>query len=555
MSSVQRTSLPSNRRRPKHGPSRVKPSYPSRYGTVSLLLAFVLAASACGGDETSTAPGGSPAPSTTTGATDSSDVAADPPISTDPVGTPETPKPPEGDPTVALEWTQAGLSGETFVDQVLVTDQGFVAHRLDLDDPQAWVSGDGVDWTPTDLVFEGATEEFGGLYEITAGGPGYVALGSTLGDSEQSIWTSDDGFTWNRHALDLEYPDLGVFASVVLESLVGGPAGLVLLGRMDRAEGGPDEHRFFVWTSVDGSAWNLVDDAFPDGAYVGEILPTTNAFVTQGFVDREDNDEGMWWSADGRSWEASNTDSIELALNGGLAVWGDKILAVGETDDGTRLWTSTDGRTWEQLPPSPTLDHTDQVNISVDQVAAGPYGIVLLGELARAPQPLPQVVIEKDDLILTADPETNGVTVTDASTGNVLLDTNLFDPDFVIIDEDDGSVTFLDPDTGEVLITITSEEFNEALDKAMQAAGIDPEFGEEQLTTTVIWFSPDGQRWTSIGIEEVFGTDDFPSEVVVGNDAVLLRFSGWSFEIDDDAEVFGEDPPDVIWVGRLTDEV
>ncbi len=467
------------------------------------------------------------------------------------------PEPPPGDPTVALEWTEAGISGEAFIIRILATDQGFVAYAFG-QDSRARVSGDGIDWTQRDLVFEATTDEFD-VPSITAGGPGYVALGSSPeAEDHDLIWTSVDGFAWTSHDLDLKYPDLGVFASVGVESLVGGPNGLVLTGRMDRSEG-IDEHRFFVWTSVDGSEWSLAEDAFPNGADIGEILPTGSGFVAEGFVDREDNDERMWVSADGRSWEGLDTNSIDSDWNGGLAVWGDKILAVGETEDGIRLWTSTDGRTWEQLPASSTLDHDDQFNVSVDQVAAGPYGIVLLGELAQAPQPLPQVVIEKDDLIVTIDLETFRLTVTDRSTGNVLLDANPFESDFVIIDEDDGSVTLLDPDTAEVLITITEEDFLEAQAKAYRDAGIEPGFdGEEQPTTAVLWFSPDGRRWTSLDLEETFpgagiegfGSELFPSDVVVGNDAVILVWSDRFSEVSEDEL---EDLPAVIWVGRLTD--
>jgi hypothetical protein len=47
--------------------------------------------------------------------------------------------------------------------------------------------------------------------------------------------------------------------------------------------------------------------------------------------------------------------------------------------------------------------------------------------------------------------------------------------------------------------------------------------------TPVLWFSPDGQRWTGVGLQEAFGVDDFPTEVVVGEDTIILRWSGYSF--------------------------
>ncbi len=547
MSPTRERSSRNLRRRPRHGRNRVHLIQPFRCGTVALLVAFTLAASACGSGD---------APTEATGSTAPPEVAVDTPT-TRTVNPPK--EPPAGDATDALGWTEAGLSGETFIDQLLATDQGFVAYRL-AHGLQAWASEDGIDWTPTDLVVEAATDEFD-LYSITVGGPGYVAIGSDMGGDNDVVWTSEDGFTWTPNELDLEYPRLGVFAPIDLMSVVGGPDGLLLIGRMDR-ETGPDEHRFVVWTSADGSEWNLVEDPFGAGAYIEDILPFGQGFLIYGYIEGVDDTRDLiWWSREGRSWEEVPTDFLHpgSTSNGGFAqrpalgfvLWGDKILAAAETEAGIRLWISTDGRTWEQLPASPTLDHTDQFILSGNRVAAGPYGIVLMGELQPPRQPLPPLVIEKDDLIVTVDLESGRLIVTDRSTGNVLLDANAFESDFVVIDEEDGSVTVFDPDTGEELTTFTFEEFEEAQAKAFEEAGIEaPEFREDQ-STSVLLFSPDGQRWTSVGLEETFGSAQFPHDIVVGNNALILR---WSGIMSPGVEEEFEDPPDVMWVGRLTDE-
>ena len=550
-------------RRPRHARCRIQPMQPLRCGTVALLVAFILAVSACGSGDAPTEPTGSSGDASTeaTGSTAAPEVAVDTPTT----GTTSPPeKPPESDATVALGWTPAGLSGETFIDQLLATGQGFVAYRF-AHGSQTWVSEDGIDWTPTDLLVEATTDEFD-LYSITAGGLGYVALGSDTGGDNDVVWTSVDGFTWTPNELDLEYPDLGVFASIGLMSVVGGPDGLLLVGRMDREGGGPDEHGFVVWTSADGSEWILVEDPFGAGAYIEDIVPFGQGFLTYGHIEGdEDTRDLMWWSPNGRSWEEVSTDFLHPGSTSnegfaqrpalGFVLWGDKILAAAETEDGIRLWTSTDGRAWEQLAASPSLDHTDQFILSGNQVAAGPHGIVLMGELQPPRQALPPVVLERDDLIVTVDLESGRLIVTDRSTGKVLLDANAFESDFVVIDEEDGSVTVFDPDTGEELTTFTFEEFEQAQAKAFEEAGIEaPEFREDQ-PTSVLWFSPDGQRWTSVGIEETFGSVQFPQDIVVGNHALILRWSGImspGTEEEFEEQEF-EDPPDVIWVGRLTD--
>ena len=521
-------------------------------------MAFTLAVSACTSGEVIT---------DTTGST----VPTDQVVSTPTTGVVSTPEPPTEDTAVVLEWTEAGLSGETFFDQLLATDHGFIAYRF-AHGAQAWFSEDGIDWTERDLVLEGAAED-PHLSEITAGTSGYFAIGSDSDFEEvNKMWTSADGFTWSQQELDLEYPELDGWESAGPESVVNGPTGFVIQGSMNRQ--GVDEHRFVVWTSADGSTWNLVADPFGPGAYVREILPTSTGYVTSGFVEgADDAGDRFWWSPDGASWKESSPDFISdayLPPVRALAHWDDKVVTAVGTEDGIRLWTSADGDTWEPLPASPSLDHTDQFHIVVIEIAAGPLGIVLLAELEPPRQALPPVTIERDGLTLTFELETGRVVVVDQATGTVLFEASLEDEDTLIIDDEDGSITVVHPDTGETLTTFTFEEFGEAQEKAFEEAGFEgPESGEPQLTS-VLFFSPDGQRWTSLVLEETFGSSDFPyspSGVVVGDEAVILHWSSFdSFQVVDgpeeefeDAPVEEfeedpeEDPPAVIWVGRLTD--
>ena len=458
----------------------------------------------------------------------------------------------EEDAAFVLEWTEAGLSGETFIHQLIATDHGFIAYRF-FDEPQAWVSEDGIVWTATNLVSDLSDDHFF-LSDITAVGPKYVAI-SGFFHEDNLLWTSEDGLTWSRQELDLEQPDLSGYESGGLDPMVGGPRGFVIQGSLYRV--GVDEHRFVVWTSLDGSTWDLVEDPFGPGAYVGEILPTSEGFVTQGYVEGSDVGERIWWSPDGRSWEESPVDFLGNGIYAELELvrWGDKILAVVQTEHGIRLWTSTGGRTWDPLSAGPSLERTGQSNMFVTEIVVGPLGIVLMAQLESPGQPMPPVVIEKDGFILTVDLEAFRVTVTDA-TGEVLLEGDFFDPGTTVVNEDD-SITLLHPDSGEALVTVTPEEFEEAQAKAFQEAGIDDPRSVEPQLTAVLFFSPDGRHWTSVKMEEIIGSVGFPQGIVVGDDALILRFGyaadGEDFEDESEADIYG-DEPDVIWVGRLTDE-
>lgn len=143
--------------------------------TAPLLMSLILTATAC---TTGSAPTEASGPTTT------QQAAVDTPT-TDAVGTPE---PSSGDQPIDLEWTEADLSGTTFIDQLLVTNRGFIVYGL-YEDPQAWLSENGISWTEADLDFGTADEVQ--LSDITAGVPGYLALESTS-DTDQVLWTSKD---------------------------------------------------------------------------------------------------------------------------------------------------------------------------------------------------------------------------------------------------------------------------------------------------------------------------------------------------------------------------
>ena len=232
-------------RRHRSRPGRSETVKPLRRVAITLLVAFALAAAACSADGASTGEGDVPED---TGSSEPADVTVDP-------GTDDSspPEPPAGDPAVALEWTESGLSGEAMIDQLLATPEGFIAYQT-YETDRAWTSLDGGSWTEQPLVFEGATEELRPS-SIGVGGLGYFAIGhGPVEDAvdDEVMWTSEDGITWSIRDIDLENPGLGVFAAINVESVTVGSTSLVLKAVLDR-EGGPDEHKFVVWASGDGS--------------------------------------------------------------------------------------------------------------------------------------------------------------------------------------------------------------------------------------------------------------------------------------------------------------
>jgi hypothetical protein len=166
-----------------------------------------------------------------------------------------------------------------------------------------WTSPDGLAWTrvPHDeAIFGGTYDQM--MLSVVAGGPGLVAVGSqgTGVDSDAAVWTSPDGLTWTRVPHDKETFD-GLYFQEMLSVAAGGP-GLVAVGfagpftRFDAA----------VWTSPDGFTWNRVphDETTFGGAGSQKMLSVAVAgsgLVAVGYEgSSRDEDAAVWyWTPDG----------------------------------------------------------------------------------------------------------------------------------------------------------------------------------------------------------------------------------------------------------------
>ncbi len=322
---------------------------------------------------------------------------------------------------------------------------------------------------------------------------------------------------------------------------------------MDR--GSPDQHRWFAWTSPDGADWTLVPEPFGEGSYVRDVLPTTAGFITHGYVEGSDDGGFIWWSADGTSWERTSDelapDALGLIADQGLAVWDDRIVAAGETEGGIRLWTSLDGRSWEPLPDSALLMHGDDFNVHAASITAGPAGIALLGEIQVTPTDEPPLVVEKDGLVVTLVLADGRLVISDAASGAPLIETRLGAAlegkvEGVIIDQENGSLTVIRPDDGSEVF-FSAEDFERAQSEsgAGDGEGIGP--------IPVLWFSPDGTRWTIVDPGEAFGSDAGQSGpgIVVGDDAVILHWTEHEQSDYGEGDYAGDEGRTVVWVGSV----
>lgn len=268
-----------------------------------------------------------------------------------------------------------------------------------------WVRAD-TPATPTDLE----------LWDVIAGGPGFIAVGGGFEAGEEvgtaAIWVSEDGWAWQSVAL------LGDAATGIPRSITATPDGFVAVGS------GCCPDRAAVWLSEDGLAWERLPDqsGFADAAMLG-VTWQDDGLVAVGCSAQLECFGGLSWaSPDGRTWsgpeeldmlpgDVAGTSMGPIAVGASEPYDGAASLALGipgaawapatqiaprgwldaaiDTPDGTLVaggttnerngraatlaFTSSDGLSWEPLE-GPGLD-----GLWVEDVAAAPDGWLLAG--------------------------------------------------------------------------------------------------------------------------------------------------------------------------------
>jgi hypothetical protein len=203
-----------------------------------------------------------------------------------------------------------------------------------------------------------------GMWAVTTGGPGLVAVGldgllgsqflSTGGVPEDAaVWTSVDGVTWGRVPHD-ESVFGGHWGQGMLGVVAGGP-GLIAVGY--------DGQSAAVWTSVDGVTWSRVphDEAAFGGAVAHEMRAVVvggPGLVAVGTSGRQGYwDAAVWTSPEGITWQRVVDDAVFGGLHNqgmvGVSAGGPGLVAVGYdgsfVDQIAAVWNSPDGITWTRV--------------------------------------------------------------------------------------------------------------------------------------------------------------------------------------------------------------
>ena len=273
---------------------------------------------------------------------------------------------PDAGTTRAAVWTSAdGLSwtrardepsfGQAGIDALARSGSGLVAVGC-VTGPEGcagnpvakiWTASDGAVWTPA--AFKAGFDPSARRYAaVTAGGPGYVAVGSDISGgfpqvpADASIVTSGDGKTWTPVAAN---PGL---KGATMGGVAASGATLVVVGQ--GSNGAP-----VVWTSSDGR---------PGPGRRRPACPTTRKSATWppgGLASSRSAGRAAARRPGARPMvapgeQAPASDALSGARMLHVAVTSHGFIAIGTVGDGSgAAWTSPDGTSWTRLDLRPDL--------------------------------------------------------------------------------------------------------------------------------------------------------------------------------------------------------
>src|SRR5689334_336400 len=245
-----------------------------------------------------------------------------------------------------------------------------------------WTSTDGLTWTSialgSDLDVGTGRSMSGpepGFVDITYGRSGYVVLGYAMTDQgiRVGIWRSTTGEAWER----VHLPETVLEGGRPVAVTAGGP-GYVIVGTwVDATAPAKDAAlpRAAVWTSPDGSAWSRVQDQ--NGFGVGGYIDTGESPDAGGMLDVTATQDGLvavgqtckavnlmekplgrgsacrplvWTSPDAMTWTRIDADvAVHPGSVSSIASMGERLVAVGggwPMSPARYTLRSSDGATW-----------------------------------------------------------------------------------------------------------------------------------------------------------------------------------------------------------------
>lgn len=273
-----------------------------------------------------------------------------------------------------------------------------------------WTSHDGDTWmrVPHDDDIFGGSNGQSQILEVTAGGPGFIAVGFLCDDCDNrfagqpTVWVSENGENWTR------LPFLENSAGVI-NDIASQDGTLVAVGSVSSESGVTAA----IWTSDDGYTWERVVFGGAGDQWINGVTSSEGGFVAVGAVeaparalsDRELEITGgiklteavVWSSPTGRVWTISESYTADWPASAAfvdVATVGSQYVIVGRqfvfigpnNEDEIRemglvgemgmVWMSSDGSSWTRA------DTGEQFFSARPTVVTGnPAGAIMFADL------------------------------------------------------------------------------------------------------------------------------------------------------------------------------
>ncbi len=428
--------------------------------------------------------------------------------------------------------------------QIVATDTGFLASVVTEAD-RVFESADGVVWDPVDVPDETMS------YEIGYAGEGDIVLAETNWGMYSHLAIEQalpEEWRQNEYGWGIEggaQPD----ARLVLY----GPLGIALekvspeelgISREDLDRylfgDGSSSLETFIWVdSGEGWVGGTLDSRRIEAVY--PIPGGGWAAVGQG-----NNSTRVWTSDNGAIWEMEGVVSSMHHLIGGAAEWRNGVVSMRGTDPHQGMFYSTDLYKWEELLLPDTLPRS--LSWRQTGLVTGESGIALLatgynyGQLERS----------EIELVSMEDAQSGYTVSLDGHSGRLLIssgDEQLAEyrlwrahtPETISVSLENETITFSDADTMEPLVTATFAELDD-LQRRFHASEVN-----QERRLNAFFYSPRGNDWTVQDLDQEFGSNAWPSQLVVMEDRIVVAVTHGFARLPSDADQISTR----IWVGTL----
>ncbi|REE96555.1 hypothetical protein [Thermomonospora umbrina] len=219
-----------------------------------------------------------------------------------------------------------------------------------------WTSRDGRSWERLPYTAASAFQRQDRVQRIQAGGPGFIAVGSTSAkgdftDAEPVVWLSPDGRGWERLTGDSLGIDAGKASLTLMNAASDGRTLLVEGKRVVNAGRSGARSSGAVWSSGDGGrTWKIARVPAPKGS-VGLSIGggPKGLLAVREIRDGDERHAQIYSSGDGSSWsEAGTIETSGYQRTAWLLPAAQSHVAIVLAEAKAVLLTSPDGADWQE---------------------------------------------------------------------------------------------------------------------------------------------------------------------------------------------------------------